>query len=376
MGEDVPDTVKSGLQQISHAARPKHNGLIVSGNRRRGDVIRKLRLENFRGVVEGEIELDRLTILVGPNNSGKTTILEALFLAPNPFRAVPYNPMTAAELLASYHRALNEKGYTFLVNKYTAEKAVIGVDDIEITFHKSGPHLAVFVNHQPAGFALQTTLIPINGRELFLVGTLEAGGSARGVEKLLLTPNTLMLSTKLARFAHEYLRQVWIEISNKGAAAAVAKDVSRYVAEDYVNLTVEPFTGGKLSLFAMLSDGRRVRLSDLGAGVHLYVVNRLLYEHYRPEVVLWDDIEAHLNPRLLSHVAEWFADLVDDGKQVVVSTHSLEAVETLTTFVRDATVLVTWLRDGVLKWMRVKPDELREWSRAGIDPRYAEVFLL
>jgi Predicted ATP-binding protein involved in virulence len=104
-------------------------------------VIRKLRLENFRGVVEGEIELDRLTILVGPNNSGKTTILEALFLAPNPFRAVPYFPMTAAELLAAYHRALNEMGYTFLVNKYTAEKAVIGVDGTEIIFHKVGPHL-------------------------------------------------------------------------------------------------------------------------------------------------------------------------------------------------------------------------------------------
>ena len=339
-------------------------------------MIRKLRLENFRGVVKGEIELDKLTILVGANNSGKTTILEALFLAPNPFRAVPYFPMTAAELLAEYHRALNEKGYTFLVNKYTAEKAVIGVDDTEITFHKSGPHLAVFVNHQPAGFALQTTLIPINGRELFLVGTLEAGGSARGVEKLLLTPNTLMLSTKLAHFAHRYLRQVWIEISNKGAAATVAKDVSRYVAEDYVNLTVEPFTGGKLSLFAMLSDGTRVRLSDLGAGVHLYVVNRLLYEHYRPEVVLWDDIEAHLNPRLLLHVAEWFADLVDEGKQVVVSTHSLEAVKTLTTFVEDATVLLTSLKDGILTARKIKLDELQSLARLGVDPRMAESFLL
>jgi len=337
-------------------------------------VIRKLRLENFRGVVKGEIELDKLTILVGPNNSGRTTILEALFLAPNPFRMVPYFPMTAAELLAENHRALNEKGYTFLINRYTAEKAVIGVDDTEITLYKMWPGIIVLVNHQPPGFALSKWII--NEMELFYVGTLEAGGSAKGVGKLLLTPNTLMFSTKLVGFAHEYLRQVWIEISNKGYTAAVAKDVSRYVAEDYVNLTVEPFMGGELSLFAMLSDGTRVRLSDLGAGVHLYVVNRLLYEHYRPEVVLWDDVETYLNPRLLSHVAEWFADLVDEGKQVVVSTHSLEAVKTLTTFVEDATVLVTLLRDGVLKWMRVKPDKLRKWSRAGIDPRYAEVFLL
>jgi len=365
-------------------------------------VIRKLRLENFRGVVKGEIELDRLTILVGPNNSGKTTILEALFLAPNPFRAVPYVfrlldqyvlrrvfpvrtrqviyvQAPVAELLAIYHRALNEKGYTFLVNRYTAEKAIIGADDTEITFYKTGLDLDVYVNYQPPGFKLPRQMT-LNGKEQFYVGRLRTEWSeelvSSGLETLLLTPNTLMLSTKLVGFAHEYLRQVWIEISNKGYAAAVAKDVSRYVAEDYVNLTVEPFTGGELSLFAMLSDGTRVRLSDLGAGVHLYVVNRLLYEHYRPEVVLWDDVETHLNPRLLSHVAEWFADLVDEGKQVVVSTHSLEAVETLTTFVKDATVLLTSLKDGILTARKIKLDELQSLARLGVDPRMAESFLL
>ena len=337
-------------------------------------MIRKLRLENFRGVVEGEIELDKLTILVGANNSGKTTILEALFLAPNPFRWVPYSPATAAELLAAHHRALNEKGYTFLTNRYTAEKAVISVDDTEITFLRRGTHLLVYVNHEPPGFSLHRHWV--GERELFYVGNLPAAVAVEGPRDLILAPNTLMLSTKLVGFAYEYLRQVWIEISNSGATTAVARDVSRYVAEDYVNITAEPFTGGELSLFAMLADGRRIRLGDLGSGVHLYIVNRLLYEHYRPEVVLWDDVETHLNPRLLSHVAGWFADLVEEGKQVVVSTHSLEAVEKITTYVEDATVLLTSLRDGKLRGRKVKLDELREWAEAGIDPRYGEVFLL
>jgi predicted ATP-dependent endonuclease of OLD family len=53
-------------------------------------MITKLRIKNFRGIKEGEIELAPLTILLGGNNSGNTTILEALFLAPNPFREVPY----------------------------------------------------------------------------------------------------------------------------------------------------------------------------------------------------------------------------------------------------------------------------------------------
>ncbi len=336
-------------------------------------MIKSLRLEGFRGVAKGEIELDRMTILVGPNNSGKTTILEALFLAPNPFRRVPYVPATAAALLAAHHRALNETGYTFLINKYTAEEAVIGVGGAEIIFRKEGHDLAVYVNHQPPGSALRRFII--DGRELFYVGGLYGRGSAEGSLDFLLTPNTLLLSTKLVGFAHEYLRQAWIEISNRGATAAVARDVSRYVAEDYVNITAEPFTGGELSLFVMLSDGRRVRLSDLGSGVHLYVVNRLLYEQYRPEVVLWDYVETHLNPRLMSRVAEWFAELVEEGKQVIVSTHSLEAVRTITTFVEDASVLLTSLRDGKLEARKIEVDELKKLDRLGIDPRLAESFL-
>ncbi|MGC9201664.1 MAG: AAA family ATPase, partial [Thermoproteota archaeon] len=36
-------------------------------------MIKRLEIRNFRGVKEGNIELAPLTILLGPNNSGKTT---------------------------------------------------------------------------------------------------------------------------------------------------------------------------------------------------------------------------------------------------------------------------------------------------------------
>ncbi len=341
-------------------------------------MIRRLRLEGFKGVASGEIELDQLTVLVGPNNSGKTTILEALFLAPNPFRLVPYIPSTPIELLATYHRALNEKGPTMFFNKYAADKAIIAADDVEFTLVRHLNHLQVYVNRQPtSGFILSE--YRVGDRLLYYVGRFD--GNFNFVDRnvppdLRFTSNTLLLSTKLVGFAHEYLRMVWPEIVNKGVAAKVARDASRYTSEDYINITIEPFTGGELSLFVMLADGTRVRLTDLGAGIHLYLVNRLLYEHYQPDVILWDDVETHLNPRLLSHVAEWFADLVEEGKQVIVSTHSLEAVRTITTLVKDATVLLTSLKDGKLEARKIKVEELNALDKLGIDPRLAESFLL
>jgi energy-coupling factor transporter ATP-binding protein EcfA2 len=338
-------------------------------------VIHQLRLRNFKGVVEGEAELDKLTILVGPNNSGKTTILEALFLAPNPLRQVPYVPTTAVQLLLEYHKTLSEKGYTFLLNKYIANNMVIKVDDLELLFIKDYWVRYRYIYKLPPSWICILHVFGETGN-FFDLGYLHPDGNVEVRLDVQIADNTLLLSTKLAKFAHEYLQSRWIEILNTRAPALISREVSRFVSEEYVNVTAEPFMAGSMTFYVMLADGTRIRLSDLGAGVHLYVVNKLLYEHYRPDVVLWDDLETHFNPRLLTHVAEWFADLVEEGKQVIVSTHSLEVVETLTAFVEDAAVLLTSLRDGKLKVRKLGPKELEEWAKAGIDPRYAEALLL
>ena len=65
-------------------------------------MISHLSLRNFKGVKQGELPLFPLTILVGTNNAGKTSILEALFLAPNPFRSVPFGD-TVAEVIRRTH---------------------------------------------------------------------------------------------------------------------------------------------------------------------------------------------------------------------------------------------------------------------------------
>jgi len=50
----------------------------------------KLTISNFKGIKRGEIDLPQVSIPIGPNNSGKTTILETLSLFPNPLRRAPY----------------------------------------------------------------------------------------------------------------------------------------------------------------------------------------------------------------------------------------------------------------------------------------------
>jgi len=43
-------------------------------------LLRSVRIENFRGLVKLELDLDEMTVLIGENNCGKTTVLEAIRL--------------------------------------------------------------------------------------------------------------------------------------------------------------------------------------------------------------------------------------------------------------------------------------------------------
>jgi predicted ATP-dependent endonuclease of OLD family len=85
------------------------------------DLISKLKLTNFRGIKQGEADLSPLTVLVGSNNSAKTTLLEAIYLAQGPFHPAPYtipNPTPIGQsnqgsdvlsVLAYLHKTLNDQ---------------------------------------------------------------------------------------------------------------------------------------------------------------------------------------------------------------------------------------------------------------------------
>lgn len=52
-----------------------------------------------------------------------------------------------------------------------------------------------------------------------------------------------------------------------------------------------------------------------------------------PKFFYGGDVEAHMNPKIVSYIANWAADLVEKGIQVVLSTHSKETAETIVSIV-------------------------------------------
>jgi len=189
----------------------------------------------------------------------------------------------------------------------------------------------------------------------------------------------LLIRSDLVKHAYRFMSTIWPDVWEH--APDVARALSEIVYEEYTNFTMEPLHGGKMTLYVFLKDGRRVRLGDLGDGVQTLTVAMLLRKLVGPELVLWDDVEAHMNPRALLHLAGWLAEVLCDGVQVVVSTHSLEAVKVIVDVAKDlsradARICLLSLRDGVLKARLMTLEEVERYERAGIDARMGEGFLL
>lgn len=344
-------------------------------------MIHSISLDNFRGIKKGELTLSPLTIILGANNSGKTTILEALFLAPNPFRQVPYLvPKTgglAAGIVHSLHQTLDSSGYTFLFNNYISNKAEIkcylNEFKYKLQFTKKDSHIYVTTNKQIKDRFMRDG--EDIGKYFGLLGV--STNSFEGFYKDLLIENTFLMNSNLINAGYNYIRQNWASIINLGIGKKIAEDSSTFSYDKYKDITIEPFLGGKYSIYAYLEDGRRIRLGDLGEGVQNFITARLLYEVEKAKVLLWDDVGAHFNPRMILRISEWFSDLLDDGRQIVLTTHSIEATRMIASLNEDkAKIYLTSLKDGILEKKELTLKELEELYEAGIDVRTAEPFLL
>ena len=172
-------------------------------------MIKKLELTNFRGVKKGKIELDDLTIILGSNNSGKTTILEALFLAPNPLREVYLtrsHQTSAASAIHELHKTLDSVGYTFLFHRYISDEATIKWNDSDYLKMISYGNLAYLttnkINILPGRGSIRMKNAPI-----YFFGSL---GLQKKLEdafhhnnkNILFAPNSLLTSAELMDFAH------------------------------------------------------------------------------------------------------------------------------------------------------------------------------
>jgi hypothetical protein len=304
--------------------------------------VTELSIENFRGIAEcaEPIPLGGPTILIGRNNAGKTSLLEALYLLKG-----QTDPVLGER---RYARVAGAHGRR-LAHQYT------GASTITATTEKS----EVVATVDPNG--VETTVDGAGRRD-----RAETNHQFDVVDETF----SLLFDTETPHSKHtDALAEQFDEIQASGIHAGVAEFVGESVGERFTEVL---FDRGEIRKAPADGTPFMLDLDDLGRGVVKTIPVYTAVELLEPTLTLWDDVESSLHPTLTEDLIQW---LVDSPTQAVVSTHSLDVVTAaLQADAEQMTFLSVKSEDGTLHTREFSHEELRRTiENAGHDPRYLPV---
>ena len=342
----------------------------------------KLTIKNFRGIKEGSLEFGKVNILIGGNNSGKTTILESLFLLPNPFRLVPFfsrteGPLNALRALSFMHSTLGSEANVFLFHYYKGKRATIKFQknskiEVSLKFLITDNDISIILEDKKEKYHLGYARKESHVQDI----TELLPGYIRTVDFRSSIKEAVFFHPLLLDFICEYFKFQWVNLRAIGLTAIVAQKVSEAVGANFNDLLLEPFIGGSQTIYFRDEKGRGVRFGDVGSGTQVFVALALLYEHIKPKMLLIDDVESHMNPSLLTYLASWLQTTIKTT-DLFVTTHSLEAAKILAGVLEDYNprIKLLELREGILKSKDLTLEELEDLERAGIDVRQRGILI-
>lgn len=295
-------------------------------------MINSIDIEGFRGIrsTETPIELSEFTILLGRNNSGKTTVLEALysvFSRGDPFLGDTSDRLSRSRVIRRLH------------------------DDRSLSYRYSGDG--------------EITIVKGSEKHVQNVaGTVKPSKDIGQLEDAIYYPP----SFKSLELMYSRLQDMRTRIEKDGTHITVAELVNRCVSDEYTEIYLET-----LEMRKKPPDGDQfyISIKDLGDGVLRAIPAYLMVETADPELFLWDDIDTSLHPGLTRELLQW---LVQKDTQFVGATHSIDVLSTLIDIQPDADVSVIQLNkssDDVLRHQQLDLEELElMMENAGHDPRF------
>jgi len=380
-------------------------------------MLRYVRLKNFRAFDEVEVEFAPLTVLLGANSTGKSSILHALILLKQSLRGGDYRvPLTFGGPLINLGRLRdvgwqekrqlffrldwdNARGIEFLVAprqktglstwkehfRFQFDDKWYKLQDEEVapwyfSFEFSRSEQATLFEEEKA-----RALREINATITDFFTHLRYVGPLRepfretpfsGEEPESIGPDARYLIPFL-KFHPEVTERIGTWLQRRGLAAGLeVRETAR--------------GSGRWAAYILEEEGRRINLADTGFGYsQLIPVLAELYGAPEKSMILIEQPELHLNPRLAVWMGDVLLAAVQEGKAVLVETHSEHIILRLRRRVAEGVLpadQVTLyfarrsLREGKSYLKRIELDEagqpLERWPEGFWGEDYDEAFHL
>jgi energy-coupling factor transporter ATP-binding protein EcfA2 len=318
-------------------------------------MIATVEIENLRGIVKGALDdLAPLTILVGPNNSGKSTVLEALW-----FGASQGDAGIAAQL--AIRRGWCGIGCVGQVQYRPSQPTVVRIGtESRVTDSEFDIGAGVDVDFQSA----------YRDDRRFALGQCQVNARCRdSTSRVLIGWNGDVSPSNWLTGAFPQQRSAFVDVSaitrfntledaySAAAALGYERDLESLLARiGLKDQTLRILKGGDWYVLHQVADGRALPAYFLGDGYKRLLLLACQLASAK-SLVLIEEPECFQHPRYLDELAGLLWAAQTRGTQVVLSTHSLDLLRRMFavdgTPLDQAAVFQTRLMGGALTSLRI-----------------------
>jgi len=292
--------------------------------------ISSLNIESFRGLKDLKIDdLGDVNILVGDNNSGKTSILEAIQLLcePTEYRFV----LLAKDRNPTAHFSGTDARYLFNTNQHAINKLQLSVEGVILEKEERVEIEGKLVNHilnadgmrQPIEtFTGKISTNSLQSKDVILGAAFDIYDKSSKEDK--------SLNVKLVHVVDHLLSDAFSELVGKRSTKEKAIELLRYFDASIVDILYAKESNETVSMIATDKDDDYIPLSVYGDGMKkaLFILNAMISAENG--VLLIDEFETSLHTTAMKYVFKFMLEIAKElNVQLFLTTHSIEAIDTL-----------------------------------------------
>ncbi len=320
--------------------------------------LKSIELVNFKGVSRLSCHFDDLTVLAGLNNSGKTTVLQAVYLLLGALPRIAAHPQidnpNIQQREISLDNALTPLGlrdnlWLSSVHAPEIQGTVRGVfaNDLRLelgVLRNSGATFTFTLSEQETKARRRASRELVAEVARLTAAFLTPPGEVPSREDMVLG-NQYQDFLRQGKGAQFWRNGIWWGIQTDGfeSFSPVQKKIARYFPEIELLLPTLATSNTPEILIKYKEKGRGpLDIAQSGAGLRTFVSLTRILDQSSAEVILLDEPDAHLHASQQGVILDLMLDAASRlGRQVIIASHSPEIItrvpsETLRWIERDS----------------------------------------
>ncbi|MFO0759368.1 MAG: AAA family ATPase [Byssovorax sp.] len=303
-------------------------------------MITSVSIENFRGVREGRVDgLAPISILVGPNNAGKSTLLEAIAAAGYGSRADEVAKLLLrrggppVDALEQVVRGAQNQSKIVVDGKREDGEAQRWQQVIEVTSAGYGPQRSIVIEeglHDPMvrlTTANAVVWVDASSSTSSLFFHITSSDVHRSTD---VDPNFLLrfVDVEAVRGAGA-LEDAYTTIEQAGKVEAIVRSLQRSMAGLRDLRILKSKTTNQFILHAFFGNGPPVAVFAAGDGFKRFLELSASVLGASRSLALLEEPETYQHPRYLAELSTLLHLAAREGTQIILSTHSIELIDLL-----------------------------------------------